>query len=234
MSEKMKLLITEIKESTWNDKTYYNCKTASGLELTTTDAEVKKYLNVEHEFDINSKPDKNNVTRHYINFPKQGGGGSGYPPKKSYMPTFKDSKDAAVLSAKTMILSYVKDLAIKNAEISGIPVTMETVKTAFNSLLPVLDIDKLQESQKSASTESTGADTRHTLAPIPHELSAAKQAIINKHVKNMNFRAKDLIDYAGACGIEIGYDAEHDSAIIGKLTETDGEKLINALQDANR
>jgi hypothetical protein len=74
-------------------------------------------------------------------------------------------------------------------------------------------------------------------APAPEQkpadtLSAAKQAIILQKMKIKNFRAKDLIDFAGVQGLEIKYDAVSDTALIGQLGEQEGAYLITCLQDS--
>jgi hypothetical protein len=137
-----------------------------------------------------------------------------------------------VTSVKTMTLSYVKDLAVRHMEIydkhndSALRVTwtsvLEMVKTGYKELLPLLELDKIQEAPKPAPQEATGGvSAAHTLPP-------AMIAILEKKMKAKNFRAADMVDFAGMCSIELKYDKEHDS-VIWDIDETTAKELINAL-----
>jgi len=166
MSEKKKITIVAIKENPWKDKIYYNCITATGQEYSSTDAQVKQFLNVEHEFDVNESNGKA-----YINFPKggQGGGGGGFS-KKPFIPSFKDSRDAVVLSSKTMVLSYCKDVVCKQIETQLIkPETAwDKVKEGYAALLPLLALDTIKDPTPAPPMQPQGSvpGEPHTHPPL--------------------------------------------------------------------
>src|SRR3972149_1619982 len=87
-------------------------------------------------------PNKNPQYHPKLNIPKDGQG-EGYKSffgvKKPFIPSFKDSKEAVVLSAKTMVLSYCKDLAMvgrNDPSKVDFEQMIANVKTGFAKIIP--------------------------------------------------------------------------------------------------
>src|SRR5512147_3049419 len=115
--EKRKLVLTGCEpKDIGNGRTIYNCVTAGGQKFSSWSAKVKEYLNKEHEFDVFMKEtvgkDGNTYQNWFLKFEEENKGGGGGFQKRPYQPSFKDSQTAVILSARTMLLSYVKDLTV--------------------------------------------------------------------------------------------------------------------------
>ena len=212
-------------------KTLYHVVCDDGKMYTCFSQRIKDMVGQTIEFDVVEKEYKGEK-QYTLNLPKDPNAPQGFfgGAKRPFTPSFKDSREAVVLGGKTMVLSYVKDICNKNAEITGVATSWETVKTGFKELIPLLDLDSLP---KVAEIKPEGANQAIPEAPKV-ALSQAKQAIITQKCKILNFRAKDLIDYAAVQGIELKYEPSTDTALISQLSEDQGAKLIEALQDAAR
>lgn len=170
-------------------------------------------------------PNKNPQYHPKLNIPKEGGD---YKPifggKKPFTPSFKDSKEAVVLSAKTMVLSYCKDLAvaypIANGGYQG---AIEMVKLGFNSLLPLLDLDKLPEPPKMALESPTGG------IPAPSH-PALKPALVNiLKEKFKGWHSTTIVKFVGALGFELPHNKETGDIFWDKLIEEEANTIINEM-----
>lgn len=78
--------------------------------------------------------------------------------------SFGKSKDELVLSSKTMLLSYCKDIVVCFMQTQAQKeIPWDMVKTGYERLVPILELDKISETPKSAPQEAT--------APIPKSLT---------------------------------------------------------------
>lgn len=227
--EKRKLTITAIEEKDLgNGKKIFNCQTSSGIKYACWNAKIKDYIGKESDFDVFSKQ-QGDYTNWYIKLAEEGGFASGGFGKRPFTPSFKDSKDGAILSSKTMTLAYCKDIVVAgltSAQVKFDPATVwEMVKTGYNALLPLLSLDSIKEPVVLPPAQPHGAEMsehRHTLKPVLITILKAK-------MQKMNFRANDMIDFAGAlCGIELQKDAANDE-IIWTISEEDAHKIITGM-----
>ena len=231
MSEKVKILITNVDESTSNGKTYYNCFTSMGVKYTSTDPQVKQYIGVEHEFDI-TIVEKNGNTNRWINFPKPGGGGFQGGGKKNFtpfVPAFKDTREGFIASNKNMLLSYSKDLANTYSQVlipKSFNEVLDNVKTAFEALSAIAKLDEIPAAPIPAQNISVQAQTT-----VPeYHLKPVLETILKGKFKSNNLNNnRDIIEYCAAFGIEIKNDTNSGDVFINKLSENDANLLINEL-----
>ena len=226
MSEKVKILITGIEEKPWNDKIFYNCHTAMGMVYSTTDAQVKQYLNKEHEFDVTTV-EKNGKTNHYINFPKAGGFPAGGG-KKPFVPAFKDTRDGFIASNKGMLLSYSKDLANTYAQVQcpkSFTDVLDNVKAAFEALSAIAKLDEIP----AAPVPAQNAPVQGQNAPVEYHLKPALESLLKGKFKSSNFTNRDIVEYCGNFGVSIPNDPNSGDVFINKLSEADANLLINEL-----
>lgn len=175
-------------------------------------------------------PNKNPQYHDKLNIPKEGQG-EGYKPffgggKKPYTPSFKDSKDAVVLNTKAMLLSYCKDLALGQNDLVKMSFSdiLKNVETGFKTLYPLLGIDNLPESPKSASTESTVASQGHHHPP----LKPALVAILKQKFKG--WTNVDIVKYIGTLGFEMPHDSVSGDVYFDRLIEEEANTIINELE----
>lgn len=172
-------------------------------------------------------PNKNPQYHDKLNLPKEGQG-EGYKPffggKKPFTPSFKDSQHAVILNTKAMLLSYCKDLALGQNELAKVsfPALLENVKTGFKELYPLLDIDKLPESPKSASQDPTGAIQGHP------PLKPALVAILKQKFKG--WTNVDIVKYVGTLGFEMPHDKISGDVYFYRLIEEEANIIINELE----
>jgi hypothetical protein len=223
--EKMKLKITKVddaKTSTGKDVWHAYAEGHQGY-ISCWTPRIKDYIGKEQEFDVDKKEMQGQNGAWFAYTIKlageQGsGGGRGFFTGGGGGKSYGDP----ILTAKSMLMSYAKDIVVALIA-AGI---YKDTKTDMAGLLDFYDamakkIIPVQAPPAPAPEQKT-ADT----------LSQAKQTIILQKMKIKNFRAKDLIDFAGVQGLEIKYDAEHDTALIGQLGEQEGAYLITCLQDS--
>ena len=218
MSEKMKLLITGIKETKWNDKTYYNCTTAVGTEYTTTDEQVKQYVGKEHEFDVNSKEDKNGNMKHYINFPKAGGGGGSKWTSggKNYGPDPTiTAKNTVIMQLVEIVKIYQKTIDTPEKAISFVKDNMNTLWDAYGYKVPEIK-----------PQEPTGASHGHHHSP----LKPALVAILKEKFKGWSNIS--IVKYVGTLGFEMPHDKISGDVYFDRLIEEEANTIINELEKA--
>lgn len=222
--EKRRLVVTSIEEKDLGSgKKIYNCMTAGGTKYSCWSAKIKDFLNKEAEFDVFSKQNGEYVNW-YIKLEDESSKSGNFGGKRPFVPSFKDSRESAILSAKTMTLSYCKDIvsALANsAQIKKDDVWTE-VKKGYETLLPLLALDSIKEPAQSPQSHPQEPALTHTLKPVLITILKAKMA-------KMNFRSADMVDFAGGmCGIELKRDNGKDE-IIWDISDEDANKLIAAM-----
>lgn len=216
--EKMKLKISRVddaKTPTGKD-VYHAFIDGSTSYYSCWSARIKDYIGKEQEFDVEKKEMQGQNGPWYaytIKLPPEAG--------KGFFTGGRGFGDP-ILTAKTMLMAYAKDLMVALITAKQVPqegsilmINMLGFYDAMAKKIIPVALPAHAPAQKSADT-----------------LSAAKQAIIQQKCKLLNFKAKDLIDFGGAIGLEIKYDAPNDTALIGQLDDQSAQHLINSLQDA--
>jgi len=227
--EKMKIKISRVEDAktTSGKDVYHVFMDGTTQYYSCWSARIKDYIGKEHEFNVDKKEMQGQNGTWYaytIKLPDDKGGGGGG--KAPYIPQFKDTRDGAVLSAKTMVLAYCKDLSVafpsQSNKMFAFSDMIQNVKSAYKELIPLLDLDSIPEAPKQAPTQPQGHELpKSTLSP-------AKIAILKKKMLENKFRSQDMVDYAfGACGILLTWDVASDE-IIWTISEAEAIKLINS------
>lgn len=173
-------------------------------------------------------PNKNPNYHPKLNIPKEGGE---YKPifggKRPFVPSFKDSRDAVILQAKSMVMSYCKDLAT-HAEPSKVDFAnlLKNVKTGFSELLPLLDLDKLSEPPKTAPQEPTGG----IITPSHPPLKPALVNILKEKFKG--WHSTSIVKFGGTVGLVIPHDTATGDIFWDKLIEEEANLIINEMSKA--
>ena len=173
-SEKRTLdLVACKKKDIGNGKAVYKCTTKDGAAYDCWESKVEGFIGKgPSEFRVFSS-ERNGKTDWYIDLKdtgdRQGGGkwgGGKWDGGKTYTPSFKDTADGARLTAKTMVLSYCKDLASSHAATSTVTfdTRVENVKKAYAALLPLVGLDHIQDSKPAADTKQPAAGGNGTPA----------------------------------------------------------------------
>lgn len=209
---KAKILSVTPKSYANGEKTLYKVITGEGKEYTCFSERIKDKIGQEIEFDVVEK-EYNGEKQYTMNLPKEGG-------SKSW--SGKPYGDP-ILTAKTMLMAYSKDII--NAMITkDLLKTADAISASMFYFYDAMAKKIIPVAPPAPAPEQKPADI----------LSQAKQAIILGKSKGLNFKAKDLIDFAGAIGLDIPYDAANDTALIGQMDDQSAQHLINSLSDAAR
>jgi hypothetical protein len=98
-----------------------------------------------------------------MKFPKAGGfgvnGGKGWGGGKTFIPSFKDTAEGARLSAKTMLMSYAKDLAVgfnQTHPVANFAAIVTNAEIAYKTLLPLLALDTVKDPKTAEQTQPGG------------------------------------------------------------------------------
>jgi len=220
MSEKRSLLITSITENPYTKngetKIYYNFM-VDGVQYSTTDAQIKQYVNKLHEFDVNESNGK-----FYVNFPKAGAGkpwsGGGKAP---YVAGFNQTKEGAILGAKTMTLSYCCEHLVGNmiasAQLKREDVAKEVIKL-YNEILPVLALDQIKDAPIQAPS-----------APQAPSYKLRDPLLIMLKAKTRGWTNIDIVSFGTSLDISIPHDPINGDVFLEKISEADAQKLLNGL-----
>ncbi len=182
MGEKRKLNLVVFKEKKFDSgKTIYKCTTQDGQDYDCWEAKIKEFVGKgEHEFNVYSK-ERDGRTNWYIDLKEPGekSGGGKWGGGKTYTPSFKDTAEGAKLTAKTMLMSYAKDLVCKHMEFKPVEFTdyLKNVGTAYAAMLPVIGLDGIKDpaptDQKTPGTGTNGNGNGHkTITVLLAELKA--------------------------------------------------------------
>lgn len=173
MSEKRKFNIVscETKELQGGKK-LYNCVGSDGVKYACWEGKVLEFVQKgEREFNVFSKQN-GEYTNWYIDLKEPGQGGGGGFGKRPFTPSFRDSKDGIVLSSKTMVLSYCKDITaalVNSAQLKKEEVWAFTL-AGFTYLLPALELDKIKEPTvappANAQGHVSGQSEQHSHSPL--------------------------------------------------------------------
>jgi hypothetical protein len=97
-----------------------------------------------------------------MKLPSAGGGGKSWGSGgKTFVPSFKDTPTGAILSAKTMALSYAKDLASKFSDSRSTLTFEETIKNveaAYPRLVTLLDLNSVPAAPAAPAGEKACSD----------------------------------------------------------------------------
>jgi len=172
MSEKRKFQIVacETKELQGGKK-LYNCVGSDGVKYACWEGKVLEFvLKGEREFNVFSKQN-GEYTNWYIDLKEPGqGGGGGFGGKRPFVPSWKDSREGAMFSAKTFAASYAKDIVcamLNSAQLKPESAYIELMK-GFKQILPLFELEKLQE--PTPAQPETHAPTCKNLTTMLNEI----------------------------------------------------------------
>lgn len=167
MGEKRTLELVAIEEKLLNSgKVLYKLVTKDAQKYECWESKVKEFMGKgPQEFEVYSKksPD-GQYTNWYIDLKepgqRNGGGGKSWGGGKPYQVAFGQTAEGEKLRAKTMLMSYAKDLAAKHMEFKPVDFADMTknVAAAFTAMIPLLSLDQVRD-PKPAEPQPAGAGT---------------------------------------------------------------------------
>lgn len=182
MGEKRTLNLVVCEEKKFDSgKVLYKLTTQDGQHYDCWDAKIKEHVGKgPQEYEV-FKKEKNGRTDWYIDLgDSKGGAGSGGKwgggGRGAYVPNFSDTREAAILRTKAMVLSYAKDLEVTRIhDLGGAVATAESVKQvelAYEVLLKLLDLGSIPKDPSPSPASALPPPGTKSLAALVEEIKA--------------------------------------------------------------
>ena len=222
---KAKVLSVTPKTYSNGTKTLYHVVTEDGKLYTCFSERIKSKIGMEVEFDVVEK-EYNGEKQYTMNLPKDSNAPQNFfGGKKPFVASFKDSREAVILQAKSMVLSYCKDTVNKMVEIQLLTPekAWQEIENGFKKLLPLLDLDSLPQTSQFKPQEGTGPLT----VPSPPTLKASLVTILREKFKG--WQNTSIVKFAGTEGVILPHDTASGDVYFERLSEGEANTLINAM-----